>query len=103
MSFGTQTWTPIESWAFEGADRDWCSDNAGPDEDMMRRWLELHKDEYKPGEMTPEEALAMAGRAINQEQWDKANAYATAGLLSLMIGAMKGLLKVGNEDFSSNS
>lgn len=42
-------------------------------------------------EMTPENALAMAGRAINDEQWDRATAFATAGLLSLMIGAMKGL------------
>lgn len=45
-------------------------------------------------EMTPENALAMAGRAINQEQWDKATAFATAGLLSLCIGAAKALAKL---------
>lgn len=41
--------------------------------------------------MLPEEALGMAGQAINQEQWDRATAYATAGLLAFMIGAAKGI------------
>ena len=45
-------------------------------------------------DLTPENWLDGACNAINNDQWDRATAYATAGLLSLAIGAMKGLLRV---------
>jgi hypothetical protein len=49
--------------------------------------------------MTPEEALENVGTAINNEQWDKATAYATAGLLAFAIGAAKSIanLEIDND------
>jgi hypothetical protein len=43
--------------------------------------------------LTPEAWLDGAYNAINNEQWNRATAYAAVGLLSLAIGAAKGLLK----------
>lgn len=52
------------------------------------------------GELTPEQYLALAMHGVANEQWDRAAAYASIGLLSLTIGAMKGLLKVENDNFN---
>lgn len=45
--------------------------------------------------MTPEDWLLQAQRVMGDEQWDRATAYACAGLLSLAIGAMKAVSKLG--------
>ena len=47
--------------------------------------------------MTPEECLDQAQYSINQEQWDRATAFALAGLLEFAIGAAKGLAALGFE------
>ncbi len=45
--------------------------------------------------MRPEEMYREAANAIANEQWEKATAFATTGLLSLCIGAAKGLEALG--------
>lgn len=44
--------------------------------------------------MTPDsqDYFDRACTALNQEQWDKATAYATTGLLGFAIGAAKAML-----------
>jgi hypothetical protein len=41
-------WTLTELWAFAKCEEG-SSDSCGPDEDLMRRWLSRHKNEY-PGD-----------------------------------------------------
>lgn len=50
-------------------------------------------------DMTPEDALRYAMGALNQEQFERATAYATIGLLSFAVGAAEGLVKYGIGEF----
>lgn len=44
--------------------------------------------------MKPEDCLKAAIDALSLGHWDEASAYADVGLLSLTIGAIKGLLEI---------